>query len=57
MLSGSLIIMAHPQVADGKDGLQIWRTAANILNKQCRTANKEWSSSVEVRRGDNNSST
>jgi hypothetical protein len=26
--------MVHPQVADGGDGLQIWRVAANILNKQ-----------------------
>jgi hypothetical protein len=26
--------MVHPQVADGGDVLQIWRVAANILNKQ-----------------------
>jgi hypothetical protein len=26
--------MVRPQVADGGDGLQIWRVAANILNKQ-----------------------
>jgi hypothetical protein len=26
--------MARPQVAVGGDGLQIWRVAANILNKQ-----------------------
>jgi hypothetical protein len=25
--------MAHPQIADGREGLQIWRIAANILNK------------------------
>jgi hypothetical protein len=25
--------MARPQVADGGEGLQIWRVAANILNK------------------------
>jgi hypothetical protein len=25
---------------DGVDGLQIWRVAANILNKQSRTADK-----------------
>jgi hypothetical protein len=30
--------MARPQVADGGDGLQIWRVDANILNKQLRTA-------------------
>jgi hypothetical protein len=38
--------MARPQVADGGDGLQIWRVAANILNKQSRTADKRWSSSL-----------
>jgi hypothetical protein len=32
--------MPHPQVADGGDGLQVWRVAANILNKQSRTAGK-----------------
>jgi hypothetical protein len=32
--------MARPQVADGGDGLQIWRVAANILNKQSRTIDK-----------------
>jgi hypothetical protein len=48
--------MAHPQVADGGDGLQIWRVAANILNKQSRPANKGWSSSLGVRREANNSS-
>jgi hypothetical protein len=36
--------MARSQVADGGDGLQIWRVAANILNKQSRTADKGWSS-------------
>jgi hypothetical protein len=28
-----------------KDGLQLWRLAANTLNKQPRTADKWWSSS------------
>jgi hypothetical protein len=32
--------MARPQVADGGDALQVWRVAANILNKQSRTADK-----------------
>jgi hypothetical protein len=32
--------MARPQVADGVDGLQIWRVAANILNKKSRTADR-----------------
>jgi hypothetical protein len=48
--------MARPQVADGGDGLQMWRVAANILNKQSRTADKGWSSSLGVGRGANNSS-
>jgi hypothetical protein len=46
--------MARPQVADGGDGLQIWRVAANILNKQSRTADRGWSSSLGVRRWANN---
>jgi hypothetical protein len=32
--------MACPQVADGGNGLQIWRVAANILNKRLRTSDK-----------------
>jgi hypothetical protein len=48
--------MARPQVADGGDGLQIWRVAANILNKQSRTVDKGWSSNLGVGRGANNSS-
>jgi hypothetical protein len=39
-----------------KNGLQLWRVAANILNKQSRTADKGWSSSLGVGRGANNSS-
>jgi hypothetical protein len=34
--------MVHPQVMDGGDGLQIWRVAANMLNKQSWAANKGW---------------
>jgi hypothetical protein len=30
--------MALPRVTDRGDGLQIWREAANILNKQSHTA-------------------
>jgi hypothetical protein len=48
--------MARPQVADEGDVLQIWRVAANILNKQSRTADKGGSSSLGVGRGANNSS-
>ena len=35
----------------------IWRVAANILNKQSRTADKRWSTSFGVGLGANNSST
>jgi hypothetical protein len=40
--------MARPQVAIGGDGLQLWAVAANILNKQLRTADKEWPSGLGV---------
>jgi len=43
--------MACPQVADGEDGLQTWSTAANVFSKQSRTAEKCWSSSLGVVRG------
>jgi hypothetical protein len=32
--------MQRPRIADGGDGLLIWRVAANILNKQWRKASK-----------------
>jgi hypothetical protein len=32
--------VACPPVGDGGDDLQIWRVAANLLNKQARTADK-----------------
>jgi hypothetical protein len=54
MLSGSLVTTAW-QVAVGGDALQIWRVAANILNKQSRTADKGWPSSLGVGRGVNSS--
>jgi hypothetical protein len=40
--------MAHPQVADGREGLQLWRVVWNILNKQSRKADKGWSPSLAV---------
>jgi hypothetical protein len=43
--------MARTQVADGGDSLQIWRVAANILNKKSLRADRGWSSSLGVRRG------
>jgi hypothetical protein len=47
--------IVRPQVADGREGLQIWRVAANILNKQSRAADKGWPSSLGVGQGANNS--
>jgi len=47
--------MACSQVAVGGDGLQVWSVAANILNKQWQTADKEWSSRMDDGRGANNS--
>jgi hypothetical protein len=41
---------------DGGDGLQIWRVAANILNKQSQTANKGWSCGLGGGPGDNKNS-
>jgi hypothetical protein len=40
--------MARPHVADERDGLQVCGVAANILNKQSRTADKLLSSSLGV---------
>jgi hypothetical protein len=34
--------MARPQVAHGGDGLQTWRVAAIMLNKQSRIDNRDW---------------
>ena len=39
-----------------RNGLSIWRVAANKLNKQPRTADEGWSSSLGVGRGANNAS-
>jgi len=47
--------MARPHVADLGEGLRIGREAEDILNKQSRTVGKEWSSSLGVGRGANNS--
>jgi hypothetical protein len=46
--------MAHPWVVNRGDGLQIWRVAANILNKQSWTVDSRWSSSSGVGRAANN---
>jgi len=48
--------MARLRIADGEDCFQIWRIAANILNKQSWTVDKGHFSSLWVGRGANNSS-
>jgi hypothetical protein len=40
--------MVRSRVADRGDGLQVWRVAVNMLNKQLRTADSGWSSSLGV---------
>jgi hypothetical protein len=44
------------QGTDRGDGLQIWNAAVNILNKELQTVDREWSSSLGVGQGANNSS-
>jgi hypothetical protein len=39
--------MVRPRVADGGDGLHIWKVAANVSNRQSRTADKGWYSSLK----------
>jgi len=46
----------RPLVADGGNGLQIRKVAANILNKQSLTADNGWPSSLLVGRVSNSSS-
>jgi hypothetical protein len=48
--------MARPQVADGREVLRVRRVAANILNKQSRTAEKGWSFRLGVGHGADNPS-
>jgi hypothetical protein len=56
-LSGSLSQRHGASSGCGwRNGLQLWRVAANTLNRQSRTADKGWSSSLGVGRGANNSS-
>jgi hypothetical protein len=40
--------MAYPRVADGGDGLQIRKVAANVLTEQLQTATKQGPSSLRV---------
>lgn len=56
MLGGSLFHrdILPPRVADGRDGLRLWRKAANILNKKSLIADKGMSSNLGVGRGATN---
>jgi hypothetical protein len=56
MLGGSLSPQHGASSGCGwRNGLQLWRVAANIMNTQLRTNDKGWSSSLGVGRGANNS--
>jgi hypothetical protein len=59
MLSGSTVTMAWRVLGlrIERDVIEIWRVAANMLNKQSRTADSGWSSSLGVGQGANNSPT
>jgi hypothetical protein len=46
--------MGRHHVADGGDGLQIWRVAAIMLNKQSRIDNREWLCRLEGWAGSDN---
>jgi hypothetical protein len=46
--------MVNPQDANGEDSLQLWSVALNKLNKQLRTADKEWASCLETGHEANN---
>jgi hypothetical protein len=46
--------MVHPQVVDTGDGLQIWRVAVNVLNKESCTADRNSTSSLGVGQGPSN---
>ena len=50
--------MARPRVADGgmASNMEVWRVTVNKLNKQPRTADERWSSSLGVGQGANNPS-
>jgi hypothetical protein len=48
MMGGSLVTAAWHVLRLQMEVLQLWRVAVNILNKQSRTANKGWSSTLRV---------
>jgi hypothetical protein len=56
MTNGSLFTIARLVLRLGKggDGLQMWRVVANALSKKSRTADRRWSSILDVGQGANN---
>ena len=46
--------MASPQFADGGEDFRVWRVAGNVLNKQSRTADNVWSSTLGTGGGNAN---
>jgi hypothetical protein len=57
MLFGSLVTTAGSSSGLGwRNGLSLWKVAANILNKQPRTNDEESSSNLGVGSGANNPS-
>ena len=56
MVSGSVTTAWHVLSLRMEEWPPVWRVAANILNKQLRTADKGWSSTLRVWWGANNSS-
>jgi hypothetical protein len=52
MLDGSLSPRHGSSSGCGwRNGIELWKVAANILNKQPKTNDKEWSSSLGVGHG------
>jgi hypothetical protein len=49
-------IMAYPQAVDGGYGLQIWKIAANMPNKQLQTTDEGLASSAGLGQRTDNSS-
>jgi len=47
--------MTCPQITDGGNGIQTWKVAVNILNKQLRSTNRGWFPSLGIRRIKNSS--
>jgi len=52
---GCSVYSPPPSIGDGRDGLQMWRVAANYIHNQSRRADKEWFSSLGVWWGANGS--